>query len=66
MPAGTEGNQDFSGALGMDFDVDNPILVTRLGVFDDLSDGMSLSTSNQSFSARQSRLPSPTARSPKS
>ncbi len=42
VPAGTEGNQDFSGALGMDFDVDNPILITRLGVFDDASDGLNL------------------------
>lgn len=42
VPAATAGNQPFGGALGMDFDVDNPILVTRLGVFDDSSDGLKL------------------------
>lgn len=42
VPAGTQGNQEFGGVLGMDFDVNNPILVTRLGVFDDGSDGLTL------------------------
>ena len=42
IPAGTAGTQDYDGALGNDFDVLNPdgIVVTRLGVFDDLSDGL--------------------------
>ncbi len=40
VPAGTEGNQAFGGSLGMDFDVANPIVITKLGVFDDLSDGL--------------------------
>lgn len=40
--AGTEGNQTFGGSLGMDFDVSRPVRVTRLGVFDDLSDGLNL------------------------
>lgn len=40
VPAGTVGNQEFGGVLGMDFDVNNPIVVTRLGVFDDGSDGL--------------------------
>ncbi len=40
VDAGSVGNQDFSGSLGMDFEVVNPILVTRLGVFDDGSDGL--------------------------
>lgn len=40
VPAGTTGNQAFGGVLGMDFDVMNPIVVTRLGVFDDGSDGL--------------------------
>ena len=42
IPGGTAGNQAFDGALGMDFDVEFDILVTRLGVFDDLSDGLNL------------------------
>ncbi len=42
IPAGTAGNQDFGGSLGMDFDVVFDILVTRLGVFDDNSDGLNL------------------------
>lgn len=37
---GTEGNQAFGGAAGNDFDVVRPIRVTRLGVFDDGSDGL--------------------------
>ncbi|MGE3309142.1 MAG: hypothetical protein AB7O66_04165 [Limisphaerales bacterium] len=42
VPAGTVGNQAFGGTLGMDFEVANPIVVTQLGVFDDLSDGLFL------------------------
>ena len=42
VPANTAGTQAYNGALGNDFDVTSPdgILVTRLGVFDDLSDGL--------------------------
>ncbi len=40
VPAGTGGNQDFGGSLGMDFDVELDILVTRFGVFDSLSNGL--------------------------
>lgn len=42
VAASTVGNQDFGGALGMDFDVASPIKVTKLGVFDDSSDGLFL------------------------
>lgn len=42
VPADTAGNQAFGGVLGMDFDVTNPVLITRLGVFDDGSDGLNL------------------------
>jgi hypothetical protein len=42
VPAGTAGNQAFGGALGMDFNVELDILVTRLGVFDSGSDGLML------------------------
>ena len=42
VPAGTTGNQNFGGVLGMDFDVQNPVLITKLGVFDDGSDGLNL------------------------
>ena len=42
IPAGTAGTQAYDGALGNDFDVISAtgISVTRLGVFDDLSDGL--------------------------
>ena len=40
VSSGTDGTQSFSGPLGMDFDVNQPIFVTRLGVFDDGSDGL--------------------------
>lgn len=39
-PAELEGNQEFGGAVGNDFDVTRPIQVTRLGAFDDASDGL--------------------------
>ncbi len=45
IPAGTAGNQAFGGTLGMEFDVNNPVLITRLGVFDDNSDGLMLTIS---------------------
>ncbi len=38
--AGTPGNQAYDGALGMDFVVNRPVLVTELGCFDDDSDGL--------------------------
>src|SRR5262249_34079475 len=42
VPAGTVGQQAFGGPLGMDFDVQQTIAITRLGVFDSGSDGLSL------------------------
>jgi hypothetical protein len=33
VPAGTAGTQNYSGSLGLDFEVVSPVLVTRLGVF---------------------------------
>jgi hypothetical protein len=42
VPGGTQGNQAYGGALGMDFDVTADITVTRLGVFDDGSDGLNV------------------------
>lgn len=35
VPAGTAGNQQYTGALGMDFKVNADIVVTQLGVFHD-------------------------------
>ena len=40
VPSSLAGNQNFSGVLGMEFNVLNPIIITKLGVFDDGSDGM--------------------------
>jgi len=42
IPAGTAGTQAYNGALGNEFDVISPagISVTRLGAFDDSSDGL--------------------------
>lgn len=42
VPAGTVGQQDFSGPLGMDFNVAQSIVVTELGVFDSGSDGLAV------------------------
>lgn len=40
VPTNTVGNQAFDGVLGMEFEVINPIIVTRLGAFDDGGNGM--------------------------
>src|SRR5436190_16112668 len=40
----TPGNQSFGGSLGMDFDINAPITITQLGVFDDNGDGLSAFT----------------------
>ena len=42
VPGGTAGNQAFGGSLGLDFNVNVPISVTSVGVFDDGSNGLSL------------------------
>ncbi|MDE0569503.1 MAG: hypothetical protein OSB44_02405 [Verrucomicrobiales bacterium] len=39
---GTVGNQNFAGALGMDFEVNSAITVSELGAFDSGSDGLFL------------------------
>ncbi len=38
---GLAGNQAFGGPLGMDFTVSTPIVISELGVFDDLGNGIS-------------------------
>ena len=41
IPAGQGGNQEHGGGLGHDFNVgSSPIAISQLGVFDDLSDGL--------------------------
>jgi hypothetical protein len=42
VPAGTVGQQAFSGPLGMDFNVQQSIVVSELGVFDSGSDGLAV------------------------
>ena len=48
-PAALAGTQAFGGALGMDFDVAKPIRITKLGVFDDNSDGLTLTLTAMIF-----------------
>lgn len=38
------GNQNYGGSLGMDFDANLPIVVTRLGVYDDGANGIAAGT----------------------
>ncbi|MCO6454487.1 MAG: hypothetical protein J5I93_04145 [Pirellulaceae bacterium] len=47
VPGGTAGNQAFGGSLGMDFNVNEPIGISHLGVFDDGSNGL-----NRTITAR--------------
>ncbi|MCH2510415.1 MAG: LamG domain-containing protein, partial [Dehalococcoidia bacterium] len=39
---GTVGNQNYTGSLGMDFELSSNLTVTELGVFDSSSDGLAL------------------------
>ena len=41
-PANSDGNQAYGGSLGLDFDVARSIQITKLGVFDEDSDGLNL------------------------
>ncbi len=43
VPAGLVGNTSFAGSVGLDFDVNNSIYVTSLGVFDSAGDGLAAS-----------------------
>ena len=55
VPAGTVGQQNYNGSLGHDFEVLTPIVVTRLGVFDSGSNGLSNTLTAQLWRS----LPSP-------
>ena len=58
VPVGTSGNQeDYSGFLGMDFNVLEDIKITSLGVFDDQSDGLFLSISVSLYERTQWSTP---------
>ncbi|MDA7888261.1 lamin tail domain-containing protein [Akkermansiaceae bacterium] len=50
VPEGTLGNQTYSGSLGLDFIVMEPILVTELGIFDSGSDGLTNTLTTQLWS----------------
>ena len=57
VTSGTVGNQDVGGeALGMDFNVNSPIIVTQLGVFDSGSNGLSRFLTAQIYD-RDTQLP---------
>lgn len=43
------GNQALGGLLGLDFDIENPIVIHRLGVFDDSADGLKRSLTARIF-----------------
>lgn len=40
VPAGTVGNQEYAGSIGMDFDTVAPVTITHLGAFDSAGDGL--------------------------
>jgi hypothetical protein len=49
VPAGTVGTQNYSGGLGMDFNVLEPVVVTSLGVFDSGGNGIATTLTVQLF-----------------
>lgn len=55
--AGTSGNQDYGGSLGMDFVVRQPVVVTELGCFDDGSDGLHATIRVQLWRRNESGTP---------
>ncbi len=57
FPGGTAVNQSFGGSLGMDFDVDETITITELGVFDDNSDGLNLTITAHVYDRNNSAAP---------
>ena len=57
VPAGTVGNQNFGGSLGMDFVVNAPIQITDLGAFDSNSDGVSLTLTTELWSRNDGGTP---------
>lgn len=59
VPAGTNGGQNYSGALGMDFVVESPVIISELGVFDSGSDGLNRDIVAQLWSRDDRGTPSP-------
>jgi hypothetical protein len=57
VPGGTSGNQDWTGALGMDFEVNSPITINQLGVFDDDGDGLASSKSVRLYDRNNTATP---------
>ena len=57
IAAGTVGNQEYGGSLGLDFKVVIPIEVTQLGVFDSGSDGIMLPLSVSLWSRDENGTP---------
>ena len=57
IPAGTSGNQTHGGALGMEFDLNKQIIVTRLGVFDSGSNGLAVPISVRLYDRTNTTTP---------
>jgi hypothetical protein len=55
-PASVDGNQAYGGSLGLDFNVARPIQITKLGVWDEASDGLKLTLTAAVFD-RQTEKP---------
>jgi hypothetical protein len=55
--AGTPGNQNYGGALGMDFVVNQPVIITELGCFDDNSDGLNATITVQLWRRNENGTP---------
>ncbi len=57
VPAGTAGGQSWGGPLGMAFDVNQQVTVTRLGVFDSASDGLTTTITASLYSRGNTTTP---------
>lgn len=57
VATGTAGNQNFGGALGMDFNTTRTVRVTSLGVFDSGSDGLSSTITAQLWRRNENGTP---------
>jgi len=57
VPAGQTGNQQHGGPLGLEFDTNTPTIITELGVFDHLSDGLDLTISARLYDRTDTSSP---------
>ncbi len=57
IPSPVAGGQNFGGSLGMDFDVNSPIKIDQLGVFDSNGDGLQATITARVYDRNNTAVP---------